>query len=84
VPRDVASSRNRGFRGHRQAKGIASLAGIYAAQGGEARQGPRQGELPASLAASLIESLSRFVTVRQQKWFVAKCIRSAPTSFRHS
>jgi hypothetical protein len=37
--------------------GVASLAGVSAAQGGEARQGPRQGELPASLPASLIGSL---------------------------
>jgi hypothetical protein len=48
---------NRGFRGHSEAKGIAFLTGVYAAQGGGARQGPRQGELPASLPASPIGSL---------------------------
>jgi hypothetical protein len=42
-----------GFMGHREAQGTASLTSVYAAQNGEARQGPRQGELPASLIGSL-------------------------------
>jgi hypothetical protein len=36
-----------GFPGHREAEGATSLADLCAAQGREARQGPRRGELPA-------------------------------------
>jgi hypothetical protein len=49
--------RKTGVPGHTQAKGADSLTSVCAAQGGEARQGPGQGELPASLTASLMGSL---------------------------
>jgi hypothetical protein len=55
--RGVVSTGNRGFPGHREAQAATSLSDVCAAQGREVRQGPRRGELPASLAASLIGSL---------------------------
>lgn len=55
--RGVAYTGNRGVPGPKEAEGTASLFGVGAAQGGEARQGPGQGELPASLTASLNGSL---------------------------
>jgi hypothetical protein len=51
--RGVVSAGKRAVPGDTQAKGAASLTGVCAAQGGEARQGPGQGELPASLMGSL-------------------------------
>jgi hypothetical protein len=47
---------NRGFSEPREAEGTTSLTNVYAGHGGEAKHGPRQGELPASLTASLIGS----------------------------
>ena len=44
---------NREFPGPTEVEGATSLADVCAAQGREARQGPGQGELPASLPASL-------------------------------
>jgi hypothetical protein len=41
---------NRGFRGHSEAKGIAFLTGVYAAQGGgQGRDPDRENSLPPSL-----------------------------------
>jgi hypothetical protein len=46
-----------GFQGTNKRREPPSLSSVGAAQDGEARQGPRQGELPASLTASLKRSL---------------------------
>ena len=57
VHRGVVSSGNRGFPRHKQAEEATSLSSVGAVQGGEPRQGLRQGELPASPTASLKRSL---------------------------
>jgi hypothetical protein len=55
--RAVVSPGNPGGLRSLRKPGVASLVGVCAVQGGEAQEGPRQGELPASLTASLMGSL---------------------------
>jgi hypothetical protein len=75
LPPDTSPG-NRRFPGIRKPRELPPCFRVCAGQGGEARQGPRQGELPTSLTASLIGSLCLSVTMSQPEWFVPECIFS--------